>query len=448
MARAGLPFFTRCGWCFTLKRALGNPFGVRPFKGFFTADPFHLPFGALVIETAISINRLMKTLNLTRFALLAAAALFSRAAFAAKPPPPPPSSGTVMLDYLYPGGAFAENFGLTVTPSGEVFASGTADVDNNNQWNGIVLGNGAARWGPLDNFGSAGYYTYGGVISSDAAGNLYTASVVFGGLVGESDRWIVRRSADGGATWTTEDNFNQGFDFSGNTYPTGIAVDLSGNVYVAGQSYVPGNPAGTVRSVWTIRKGMAGVSFSTVDTVLDCTVNGLLVHPIAGIFAVGQLGASWGVRRSTDGGATWSTIESFQLQSGLSSVAQAVGADNAGNIYVAGSGNVTTKGKTSRHWLIRKSSDGGNSWSTFDDFLSSGSNAEARRVALTSNGDLYVAGYMDGQNILRKRAAGTATWTTVDVYPFEARGIAANASGNLFLGGMNASTGHWMIKKY
>jgi hypothetical protein len=34
------------------------------------------------------------------------------------------------------------------------------------------------------------------------------------------------------------------------------------------------------------------------------------------------------------------------------------------------------------------------------------------------------------------------------VYPFEAHGIAASASGNLFLGGMNASTGHWLIKKY
>jgi hypothetical protein len=405
----------------------------------------------------------MKTLHLLRFALLAPAALFAHAAFAAKPPspptPPPPGSGTVVLDYLHPGGTFAENFGLTVTPSGAVFASGTADVDNNNQWNGIVLGSGdsaATWWGPLDDFGSPGFYTYGGVIASDAAGNLYTASIVFGGPDGTSDRWIVRRSTDGGATWTTVDAFDQGFDFSGNTYPTGISVDPAGNVYVAGQSYVPGDSAGTVRSVWTIRQGIGGSSFSTVDAVADGEVNGLLVHPTAGIFAVGQINVvingtlttAWGVRRSTDGGATWSTVESFQLQRGLYCVAQAIGADSLGNIYVAGSGQVTSKGKTTRHWLVRKSSDGGNSWSTVDDFLSSGGNAEARRIAVASNGDLYAAGYMDGQNILRKRAAGTATWTTVDVYPFQAHGIAANASGNLFLGGMNASTGHWMIKKY
>ena len=94
--------------------------------------------------------------------LLAAIALFTHAAFAGKPPPPPPpppSSGTVVLDYLHPGGGFSENFGLTVAPSGAIYASGAADVDNNLQWNGIVLGSsdgGSTWWGPLDDFGSAG----------------------------------------------------------------------------------------------------------------------------------------------------------------------------------------------------------------------------------------------------------------------------------------------------
>ncbi|HEU0039095.1 MAG TPA: hypothetical protein VFR76_07470, partial [Verrucomicrobiae bacterium] len=144
-------------------------------------------------------------------------------------------------------------------------------------------------------------------------------------------------------------------------YPTAIGVDPAGGVYVAGQSYLPGNSPGTVRSVWTIRKGFGGSSFSAVDAVADCGVNGLLVHPTAGIFAVGQtkiaingtLTTGWGVRRSTNGGGTWSTIESFQLQRGLYAVAQSIAADAAGNIYLAGSGNITIKGKTTRHWLVR-----------------------------------------------------------------------------------------------
>ena len=122
----------------------------------------------------------MKKPKPTRFALLFAAALFTHAAFAGKPtpppPPPPPSSGTIVLDYLYPGGTFAANYGLTVTPSGTVYASGMAAVnDNPEQWNGIVLGSsdgGATWWGPLDDFGAPGFYIDGGLITSDAAGNL------------------------------------------------------------------------------------------------------------------------------------------------------------------------------------------------------------------------------------------------------------------------------------
>src|SRR5436190_7050621 len=107
----------------------------------------------------------------------------------------------------------------------------------------------------------------------------------------------------------------------------------------------------------------------------------------------------------------------------------------SGAIYASGAADVDNNNQ----W---------NSWSTVDDFLSGGGNAEARRFDVASNGDLYAAGYMDGQNILRTRAAGTATWVIVDVYPFEAHGIAANATGNLFLGGGNASTWDWMIRKY
>src|SRR5258708_28646860 len=128
----------------------------------------------------------MKTAPLEVFGPLASAALCARAAVAAKPgppPPPPPSSRTVVLDYLYQGVTPAVNFGLTVAPSGAIYASGVAYVDDvNSGWRGVVLGsidNGASWSAPLDDWGSSGFYTEGGVMASDAAGNLYTASIVF-----------------------------------------------------------------------------------------------------------------------------------------------------------------------------------------------------------------------------------------------------------------------------
>src|SRR6266487_2558127 len=101
----------------------------------------------------------MKTLNPIRFALLAAAAVFTHAAFAAKPgpnpPPPPPSSGRVVLDWLYPGGTWAENWGVTVAPSGTIYASGYAnEVDPH----GIVLASSdsGSSWSLADDFAPPG----------------------------------------------------------------------------------------------------------------------------------------------------------------------------------------------------------------------------------------------------------------------------------------------------
>ena len=56
-------------------------------------------------------------------------------------------------------------------------------------------------------------------------------------------------------------------------------------------------------------------------------------------------------------------------------VAHAIGADATGNIYAAGRLGIPTKSSATWEWVVRKSSNGGNSWSTVDTFqLSSGFN--------------------------------------------------------------------------
>jgi len=69
-------------------------------------------------------------------------------------------------------------------------------------------------------------------------------------------------------------------------------------------------------NIWTIRKGVGGTNFSTVDTFQSSglsTAQSVFAHPTAGIFAAGYGTAvarnsssqAWMVRRSLDGGATW-----------------------------------------------------------------------------------------------------------------------------------------------
>jgi len=127
--------------------------------------------------------------------------------------------------------------------------------------------------------------------------------------------------------------------------------------------------------------------------------------------------------------------------------AYGIGADGLGNLYIAGGANKAATRKTVlSHRVVRKSTDGGASFTTVDDITPTGTGGitYATLSAATSSGDVYVAGSIDGQNFLRKSAGGTGAWTTVDAVPFQSRSIAANASGNLFLGG-NAE---FMVKKY
>ena len=405
---------------------------------------------------------------------MAAAALFTHAAYAAKPgpippPPPPPSSGTLVLDYLYPSESWAENYGLTFAPSGTIYASGAAGGETSRA---IVLASSDSgnSWSLVDVFPPPGRYLWWwdipGGITSDGDGNVYVAGLTYDNYGIEPDQWYVRRSTDGGATWTTVDDFIPGPYPESSGDLTGIAVDAAGDVYVSGMANdVSGKQA------WTIRKGVGGTSFSTVDVVPNSYFPAIFAHPTAGIFAVGRTplvvttrnktttSQAWLVRRSLDGGATWFNVDTFQLSISNGSIAFGMGADALGNLYVVGQAATPSRYSYINHWLVRKSSDGGDSWSTVDDFQPSGSQAGASRFAATSTGDLYVAGTTSSSNgthwILRKNPGGTGAWSTIDDYQYAAdytapHGIAADASGNLFVGGSGSGTGttHWLVKRY
>jgi hypothetical protein len=275
-----------------------------------------------------------------------------------------------------------------------------------------------------------------------------------------SDRagWYVRRSTDGGATWTTVAEFAVAPVWS-SADDVAIAADAQGDVYLAGTDYYSG-------PLWTVRKGIGGTSFSTVDALPNSYPKDIFVHPTAGIFVVGQTKVpnksqtswAWLVRRSTNGGATWSNVDTFQRSSSQPSIAMGVGADAFGNLYVVGSGNVAYKGGSYGHWIVRKSTNGGNSWTTVDDYqVAADDPAQARCFTADANGNLFVAGSRGAWGaypnhwIVRKSAGGTGPWTTVDDFQYggsrnEPNAIAADALGNVFVGGFGDS--HWLIKKY
>src|SRR6266566_5773648 len=196
-------------------------------------------------------------------------------------------------DFQYVPGQAAESDGLALAPNGTLFASGSG-ADSSGVRHGLVMAsaNVGTTWsGLLDDFVYPGTHTtlYNAGMVADSAGNLYVAGTAYddGTPSGGPNHWIVRRSTDNGATWSTVDDFAPGGFL---TQPNGIGADAAGNIYVAGDAdYV--NPYDT--TYWTIRKGVGGTNFTTVDSISSGssgnTAMAVFAHPTAGLFAVGRL---------------------------------------------------------------------------------------------------------------------------------------------------------------
>ncbi len=153
--------------------------------------------------------------------------------------------------------------------------------------------------------------------------------------------------------------------------------------------------------------------------------------------------AHWLVRKSTDAGATWALVDDYQLIPGKYSTARKVRINSSGDIFVIGSAN----DNTSTHGIVRRSQDGGSTWTTIDDYqLSSGKSASCNDLSFDGVGNIYIVGYgYDATNyghwILRKSTNGGVSWAVVDDFSYTATfssspdSIHIDNSGNIFVAG-------------
>jgi hypothetical protein len=270
--------------------------------------------------------------------------------------------------------------------------------------------------------------------------------------------WYVRRSTNGGGVWSTVDLFQYA---SGQAaYAYGCASDNAGNLFVAGSA----NDAKRVGH-WVVRRSSnAGATWTLVDDVpwgapSQFTVVSFV--PGAGLFVVGSLYSNslntWLVRRSLDGGSTWATVDNYYLTAGHDSFARGVSSDAQGNIYVVGYAHDSAD---TAHWVVRESSNGGATWTTIDTFsYVAGKPAVGHAIGRDSLGQVAVAGV--GQDLqgtshwLVRRPSSTGAWVTVDDYQLAAgqntdvRAVATDAAGNLLVSGdaNDASGTHWIVRR-
>jgi len=295
----------------------------------------------------------------------------------------------------------------------------------------------------------------GNAIAVDADGNMYITGVsnaAWGAPIqahnGGVDAFVARLDSNGNLVWNT---FLGG---AGDDWGSSIAIDASGNVYLAGGSDTTwGSPlrahAGDSDAfvakldssghlVWNTFLGGSGYDegFLTLDNNGDILVAGGSSSTWgAPLHAYNGYGDAFAARLNSSGGLVWNTFLG------------GAGGDEAWNLTTDGS-NLYLTGYSDQTWgtpvraysggfsdafAAKLDASGAVLWNTF---LGGAEHDEADGIAVAPNGNVYVSGFSD------EGAGGMATWGD-PVRPFsgsrDAFAAGLDPSGvllwNTFLGG-------------
>ncbi len=222
---------------------------------------------------------------------------------------------------------------------------------------------------------------------------------------------LYRKSTDGGTTWTSSKRLTWN---SGGSYNPHIAVDSSGNPYVVWFDYTPGNV-----QIYYTKSPDGGTTWASSRRL---TWNsGFCVNPAIAVDSSKHLHVVWNdltagkeeifYRKSTDGGATWTSSKRLTWNPGSSSYPD-IAIDSSDNLHVVWQDFTPGNGEI----YYRKSSDGGATW------------ASSKRLTWNSGWSQYPAVTLDSLSHLhlvwqdypaaneevyyRKSTDGGTTWTS------------------------------------
>lgn len=371
------------------------------------------------------------------------------------------STWTVIDDYqLAPNKAASFSSIFINNPTNEIYVLAAAyDSSNTSHWIVRKSIDSGSTWTVIDDYVYAASSSSASAMTIDSLGNLYVAGQ--GGT-----KWIIRKSTDSGATWNTMSIF----DYSGTgatSSPRSIKIDSSNNIYVLGYGF----NSSIIASSLVSKSTDGGVTWTTVDIFqLFSGYNSIGVSLVLESSYIYCLGygydsngkSTWYTRRSSDAGATWTTVDTFQLTANFNSVSNYIFVNSLSHIYTLGNG-VDASSKT--HWIIRKSTDHGSTWTTLEDYQMSAPVAlgknDARSMAADASGNLFVTGIGHAAAadfdhwLIKKSSDQGTTWSLVDDYSYYKKGgnnifsLAYDTNNNILYsaGYEGANYSRWIVKK-
>ncbi len=276
------------------------------------------------------------------------------------------------------------------------------------------------QFGYVDATGSAARFTYPNGIAIDKFGNLYVA---------DANNLVIRRITPTGVVSTYAGNGSSGNTNGPGTsatfnYPSGVATDAAGNVYVADYTCIRKiTPAGIVSNfAGSVSPGISdglgtSASFDCLDQICSDAAGNLYAydgcnHIIRKVSAAGVVTtiAGTGYPGNADG---IGTAASFNGPTGIA-------VDAAGNIYVSDAGNV----------LIRRISPtgvvstlaGSGTGAIVDGVGTAASFFNPYGLAVDPSGNLYVAEFFSGRRIRKITIAETVNTCAGDPVTLTANG--------------------------
>ncbi len=198
-------------------------------------------------------------------------------------------------------------------------------------------------------------------------------------------------------------------------------------------------------------------TWEKVDEVLgggDTTVSGAasfrrMTYLVGSFDQSGGKNEHWIVRRSSNRGETWKTVDDYSSAPEVGFGASDIAVDpRSGAVYVIGGAHEMVGGLPYTPWVVRRSRNQGETWTTIDNFALSSALVSPLRVAVDGHGVIYVVGIEsiidstgsetgERRGVLRRSTNGGTTWTTMDFggqFQFLSA-VAASRDGQVFVAG-------------
>ncbi len=256
-------------------------------------------------------------------------------------------------------------------------------------------------------------------ITVDGRGNVYVSGYTTGELergksYGDYDAWFAKYDAEGNQQWLKQ------LGSSAKDYAQSIAVDGSGNVYLAGSTKgdLVGSSAGDY-DAWFAKYNAAGNQqwIQQLGTASDDRAWSIAVDGSGNVYVAGStegaLGGKsrgsddvWLAKYDTKGTRQWIK----QLGTTEADIAWSIAVDSGGNVYLAGYTYGALGGKSQGRedaWLAKYNTRGTRQWiqqlgTTEEDW--------ACGIAVDGSGNVYVAGYTYGELEEGKHVGDRNAW--------------------------------------